>query len=1474
MGNRARYILLIITFSFLIIAKTKAQCPDGIILIEILTDDFGSETTWELVDAISGTPVANGGPYANNTLQVIPVCVTSGITYNFIIYDSFGDGICCTWGNGYYNVYNCGALAGGNSNFTTAQDNVNGIVALGGCIPPAGTNDSCQIAQNLGRLIPTYELCVPGTNIGMSPDNPYIYQQNCHNTGTGMPVAATDVWYTFTADSNSLDVNISGGLNDPVVGLYEGNCGSLIGAGCAIGSAGSLSATFYNINPGNTYYLQVSGSTTSATGDFTLCLINYQEDFCIGSQSLTVNPLPSNDIYQTGQAVTFCLTVEGYNLLALNWFHGMVPVFGNGWDQSSITNIASPASCDGYGQWGWYNNVVSSFTGNSYGPGFFYESPFGNPLTISDGNPGNNFGDDCTTGSWTFCFTISPKICPANPAPQDIDLSIIFENYGDSESGIWNEPDCDEDPNYIFNARLVCCQPPLITTRDAGCGHVANGLAIAQGQGTSPWNYIWQNNGGIIIRHTAGSPGPDTLMNIAAGIYTVIVVDNDSCISSNQIVINAPHVMTLSTLVSDVSCQGGSDGAIDLTVSGGTSPLTFTWSNGTQTEDLAGIPAGSYNVIVEDSNSCRDSIIAVVGEPDSLLLSITGTDVTCYGDDNGALDLHVSGGILPYSFIWSNGFHLEDLSGLFAGTYTVTVTDHAGCTDSVLANIEQPDPLFLTQTHTDVSCYNGHDGSINVTVSGGASPYSFTWSDLQSSEDISGLSPGTYSVTVEDNSGCSDSLTVFVSQPDSINIAFTLSPINCYGGNDGAIYLAVTGGVSPYYYSWSNNSSLADQIGLEEGNYTVTVADSNNCLDSITVFLNHPDSLQLFITRMDALCHQGNDGSIDLTVTGGTGPFSYSWSNGSSGQDISGLDSNSYGVTVTNINGCFDSIRTIVSHPTALFLFDSVVPATCGISNGAITVMANGGIPSYEYSINGFGFQSGNQFQNLAAGNYVIEVRDSVNCTNSIPSTVHAISQMNTLIINTDVSCYGYNNGSATVDVLGQNPPYTYSWSNGSTATVADSLFAGVYYLTVTDAAQCIVMDTTLIESPPPIVVSVYKLGDISCTNGNDGLIHLAVTGGTPGYSYNWSSGQSDSILNNLSAGIYELTITDNMGCSTDTLFRVNEPSPLALATDSVDVLCNGENNGIASVYVMGGAGNYSYQWDANTGNQITASATQLPTGNYQVIVMDGNGCKDSAIVTVNEPPPLQILIDEVVNPYCHGEPTGSAVVRAISEAGNISYTWNTHPPQTENAANDLAAGTYEVTAMDHNGCTISTQVILTDPPLLTVNIIPADTTITVGDSLLLQTIISSNFSELHFQWSPDGHFFCLHPCESIIVNPKIATTYFVTVSDENGCMDSASVFIDVVYNNRLDAPNIFTPNGDGINDEFTPYYGESISNIYLNIFDRWGTKVFQTTDLNQKWDGTFNGQPLNPGVYVYWVQAIYQNQERKVFHGSVTLVR
>jgi gliding motility-associated-like protein len=830
----------------------------------------------------------------------------------------------------------------------------------------------------------------------------------------------------------------------------------------------------------------------------------------------------------------------------------------------------------------------------------------------------------------------------------------------------------------------------LSSLQSVSCYSGSNGsLNLVVNGGTQPYSYIW--NTGATSQNISG---------LQSGSYTVTITDINGCNVMQSGVVTQPSaaIAISATGVSPVLCNGGNTGAIDISVTGGTVPYSYSWSNGSSNEDISNLVAGVYSVLVSDLNGCIDSLSISVSEPANALSGIVTASqpVSCFGGNNGSLDVTVSGGTQQYSFLWSNGEQTEDIFNLASGTYTLTVTDANSCVFTMSASVSQPAaPLNAALLVTSqVSCFAGEDGAIDLTVSGGTGPYTFVWSNGATTEDINQLMAGVYYVTVTDANGCVTSGAEEIFEPV---LPLTGTPtitanVFCNGGANGAIDLSVYGGTAPYTFMWSNGATTEDISGLQVGVYTVIITDANGCSTSNSAGIGQPSQqLSASLLIQHVLCFNGTNGAIDVTAMGGTAPYTYVWSTGSILEDIGGLIAGTYSVTITDANGCDTMLVAVVEQPQAP-LIPSVTlgqDVSCnGGNDGSLNLSVTGGTPPYLYL-----WSNGSVTQNagnLAAGMYTVTVTDANGC-NAIIS--NSVSEPGGLIAVTSVlqqvSCFGGSNGSASVAVSGGTAPYSYMWSTGSASNMINGLSAGTYIVTATDSKGCVITASVTVSEPATAVSVSGSTTVANCLYSIGGTATAAGSGGTPPYSYVWNTGATTASISDAMPGSYTVTVTDANGCTASTVLVVGNASPVVI-NPGPTTICIGETTTLGVNSIPGA----TYQWyyagvllNGATGNTFETQAQ----GYYFVVVTSpcGTFYSDSVSVMVSSITNASISNDQVICPpdYAQLNATGGTSYQ-WSPAAGLNYTDIPNPI----ASPDITT-LYTVTVTNDFGCTMSMEV-------------------------------------------------------------------------------------------------------------------------------------------------------------------------------------
>ncbi|MBE8726403.1 T9SS type A sorting domain-containing protein [Flavobacterium hungaricum] len=494
-------------------------------------------------------------------------------------------------------------------------------------------------------------------------------------------------------------------------------------------------------------------------------------------------------------------------------------------------------------------------------------------------------------------------------------------------------------------------EPPVLVVTpsqtNVSCNGGNNGsAAVSVTGGSGGYTYAWD---------TAPSQSTAAATGLSAGTYIVTVTDANLCSKTQSFTIAEPDALTASASKTDVSCNGGSNGSATVSVTGGTGTYTYAWSpSGGTNETASGLSAGTYTVLIKDSNLCETTASVTIAEPALLTATIEKTDVLCNQANNGTATVIPSGGTGTYTYSWSpSGGTAATAAGLSPNTYSVTVTDANGCFVTASVQITEPAPLSAADTQTNVSCKGGNDGTASVAASGGTGNYSYLWAPSGgTAATATGLTAGTYTVTITDENSCSLTNTILITEPDTLKLTATVEEVSCYKGNNGSATVNVTGGTGSYTYSWApSGGTAATATGLAAGTYTVTVTDENSCSITNTILITEPDVLNLTAALTEVSCYNGNNGSATVSVTGGTGSYTYSWApSGGTAATATGLTAGTYTVTVTDGNFCTASAAVEILQPAN--------PVT--LNTGSVAgITANGASLSGTASSDGINTDSG-----------------------------------------------------------------------------------------------------------------------------------------------------------------------------------------------------------------------------------------------------------------------------------------------------------------------------------------------------------------------------------------------------------------------------------------------------------------------------------------------------------------------------------
>ncbi len=1008
---------------------------------------------------------------------------------------------------------------------------------------------------------------------------------------------------------------------------------------------------------------------------------------------------------------------------------------------------------------------------------------------------------------------------------------------------------------------ITISDPPAFgvtqTHTDVTCNGGSIGtITISPSGGVSPYTYAWNDGNNTQNRSF-----------LSAGNYSVTVSDYNACTFSISMQITEPALLNVGETHTNILCHGANTGSINLNVGGGTSPYNYQWNDANTSQNRTGISAGNYAVTVTDNNSCSVSFSIVVSEPANLTVNETHVNVLCNGGNTGGINISPSGGVSPYNYVWNDGIATQNRINLVAGNYSFTITDNNSCSISSTVGITEPTSLIVNETHLDVFCNGNSTGSINLNVNGATSPYTFIWNDAVVTQNRNNISTGNYSVTVTDNNLCSSSLSVNIAEPTILTVTETHVDVACSGGNTGSIDVTVTGATFPYTYLWNDGVATQDRANITTGNYSVTVSDNHACISSLLVTVNSASGLAISESHTNVSCNLFSDASINLTVNGGSAPYTYLWNDGVITQNRSNIPAGNYSVSATDNNSCVISLNVSVTEPSLLGISETHANVLCnGGSSGSINITPTGATSPYTFVWNDA--TTTEDRNNISIGNYSVTVNDNNACSSSLTVNITEPAAINLAESHVDVLCNGGSTASIDLTASGGTSPYTYVWNDALTTEDRTNVSTGNYSVTVNDNNSCSASLSTTINQPSAVQIAETHQ-NVSCHNGNDGWITLAVSGGTPSYSYLWNSGSVLANPLNMTAGNYTVTVSDNNYCSAVMSISLTEPTAVSVSEMHTNITCNGYSDGAITISVSGGTPLYSYVWNdgITTQNRINVVA-----GNYSVTVNDNNLCSTSSNIMITEPTGM-LITSSFVNPTCPTNNNDGSITLNIT-GGSVPYQYHWSTGSATNNLLNAGPGNYLVTVSDANTCSVSAAFTLVYQYDFTVNAMP-DVSINFGESTTLDYTVTGNAGIYTNVWSPSSSLSC-NDCASPVASPVVTTLYQIEIRNDVGCVAYDNVTVIVVPDYTIFVPNAFTPNGDGNNDVFE-IYGKlnAIAFLEIQIFNRWGEKVFESNDHHFQWDGSYKGVVQNSSVYIWQIKLTFlDGHKEELRKGSLTLTR
>ncbi|MCX6182221.1 MAG: gliding motility-associated C-terminal domain-containing protein [Bacteroidetes bacterium] len=972
-----------------------------------------------------------------------------------------------------------------------------------------------------------------------------------------------------------------------------------------------------------------------------------------------------------------------------------------------------------------------------------------------------------------------------------------------------------------------------------------------------PYTFLWND---------PAAQTDSTATALCAGIYTGAVIDANGCIASSSV-----HIVDISgfsasiTSTTNLKCNAVCIGSASITAVGGTLPYSYSWDDAASqtTATASNLCAGNITGIVTDQAGCKFVLPTTITEPGAIVISVVTTDVSCSGLCDGQLLATVSGGTgSTYTYSWNDPLNQKTLlaDSLCPATYTLTVNDSVGCVKTSTRAISEPLPLIaFISSASNVSCNGNCNGSINSIGVAGTAPYSYSWSSGPTTQNINGLCPATYTLTVTDAHGCKDDSAQVITEPSVLNAFLVDSTvISCNGICDGKATASAGGGTAPYAYSWYDfpgGQTTALAANLCAQTYHAQITDANGCKDTAQVNFIPPAALDLVLSsKTAAKCKGECNGAAVVVGSGGTSPLTYSWTGGQTVANPINLCAGNNTVTLKDAQDCKKTLVVAIAEPAlplSVTIIDTVHLKCASIWDGEATASASGGNGGYNYLWDDSLAQTTNKAVGLRDTTFNVTVTDSKGCQAKAAVTINTSNAFSVTITPTNILCNGQCNGVLKAVTHGGVGSSSVSWI-GPGVTIANKTLktlnnrcTGSYTVTAVDqSATGCKQNRTYFLSDPPLLVPVIGSDstNLLCNSICNGTATAVGQGGTPGYTYKWNdpAGQTTAKAVGLCAGQHKVDVTDANGCVKPAYVNLTQPTPIVYMHTTTKALCTNTNEGSIDETVAGGKAPYTFAWTGPGGftSTIEDPANLFP-GQYILTLKDNNLCqkKDTAMVTevtfINANAGADTTICNTDTVYLNG-------------SGGLTYAWNTGET-TASIVDQPSVNTEYYLTVKSAGCTDKDTVKVTVNPKPTADISMANSIMLEGNS---QTLFGNGAG-------PGGTYDWLPPTslndptlQNPTATPLKTTVYYLTVTNAAGCSDSTSVLLKVAKG--IVFPDGITPNGDGKNDTWVIDLIDQFPQCKVEIFNRWGQQVFQSSGYTKNWDGTYNHIPLPVATYYY----------------------
>jgi GEVED domain/Secretion system C-terminal sorting domain/SprB repeat len=1281
------------------------------------------------IDTITANPIGGGEPYLylwsnGDTTRSIEVVIPATVSYTLTISDACGNtvttfininsqppppitinatpsnAVICATGsvNLTASCATCATVKWINTNQNTATINATPLVSS--IYTVVGTDGNGCTGESTILVNKSF---AHNTKITQSP---FI---TCINNSTTLQLADSTIGSTFSAVPFNYCTPVHSGSSPCLSSVSFSNMSNTTTNTCTLPSYTNFSNKIANVIAGTTVPITVKTAVAGPGANATISLwIDFNRDgaFSIGEYQSIVTSLAPNTA-AIANIIIPSTAVPGYTAMRIR-------------AKSAGTAILATDACVAFGSGETEDYVINIFNiipvvGNAYSwsPSTLFTANTGNPITT-------------LPLAANTIFTVQG--IDANGCTYTATKNILV------------------NPSIIANA----------TATKVNCFGFSSGtIKVVATGGTSPYIYTYLPALSTAVGH------PDSAINVGAGVYTITAQDAVGCESTISVtVISNPNIV-VSVAPLGSGCFGTANGTAVATVSGGFAPYNFSWLDSTgnplssNTNTLSNLSAGTYSVLVNDSNNCFSYPLPyqvfTVSQPSAALAGSIFIDsvVKCFNETNGVIRAVAAGGTPPYAYELNGStiyYNSGTFIGLGAGVYTIIAKDANLCTFQFTATLLNPPLLTVTATVVNPTCA-GDLGTITITPIGGTGVKTNIVNGLPPAVTYN---PGPYTIISTDAKGCYSSIGVTIIAPTAITVSASANALLC-NGDSTAITTSATGGTGTITYQINNATPLAKYAA---GTYTIKATDANGCTKTTSVTITAPASMVVSASANALLCN-GDSTAITTSAIGGTGTKTFLINNAT---PLAKYAAGTYTIKATDANGCTKTTSVTITAPTSIVLSASANALLCNGDSTAITTSATGGTGTITYQIN-----NATPLAKYPAGTYTIKATDANGCTKTTSVTITAPASMIVSASANALSCNGDSTAIIT-STIGGTGTITYQINN---ATPLAKYPAGTYTIKATDANGCTKTTSVTIIASTAIVLSA-SANALLC-NGDSTAITTSATGGTGTITYQINNATP---LAKYPVGTYTIKATDANGCTKTTSVTITAPASMVVSASANALLCNGDSTAITTS-ATGGTGTITYQI-----NNATPLA-KYAAGTYTIKATDANGCTKTTSVTITAP--ASMVVSASANALlCNGDST-AITTSAIGGTGTKTFLINNATPLAK-----YAAGTYTIKATDANGCTKTTSVTITAPTSIVLSA-SANALLCNGDSTAITTSATGGTGTITYQ---------INNATPLAKYP--AGTYTIKATDANGCTKTTSVTITAPASMIVSASaNALSCNGD-----------------------------------------------------------------------------